>query len=49
MAGPSFASEAGVDTIKAGGSVSNRFADDADNEADDSNSFAFNRRIRRML
>ena len=47
MAGPSFASEAGVDKIKAGGSVSNRFADDVDQDADDSDSFAFDRRNRR--
>ena len=49
MAGPSFAAGAGVDKIKAGGSVSNRFADDADREVDDSNSFAVGRRIRRRL
>ena len=47
MAGPSFASEAGVDKIKAGGSVSNRFADDLDQDAEDSGSFAFDRRNRR--
>ena len=47
MAGPSFASEAGVSEIKAGGSVSNRFADDVDQDADDSGSFAFDRRNRR--
>ena len=49
MAGPSFAAGAGVDKIKAGGSVSNRFADDADRDAEDSNSFAVGRRIRRRL
>ena len=49
MAGPSFASEAGVDKIKAGGSVSNKFADDADQDADDSGSTAYDRRNRRML
>ena len=45
MAGPSFASQAGVNKIKAGGSVSSKFADDTDIDSNESDSFAFGRRM----
>lgn len=38
-------SQVGVNQIKAGGSVSNKFADDTDLDSNDSNSFAIGRRL----